>query len=200
MLKRRDNLGSDAVALPSRNIFAAPVGASAHQRASGGGVFGAAAACRTDGSESISQRSGVAAAARPTAITGHHWVAPIACMLAGVAAVAVALVPVRSDGEDAAPRSTPNAPPADVQRGSAPTDRPRSVPRAKAPKSRPRRARRAGRARPRPRRPLRQRAVPRRAPMRPGFGPPGVRPTAPRSPAPAPKPAGVPPDSPPEFM
>jgi hypothetical protein len=199
MLKRRDNFGSDAAALPQRNIFAAPAATPVREGPPAGGVFDAAAACRSTGSAANTARDHDVAAASPSSFVGGRGRAVVfARACAGVAAtVSVAVVLFGLPADRAAPRAVPAERPAEPAPAPAQRARPRPARRSNAPQARPRRSRSFmdGKRRRRPR-VVPRRTAPTAAPARPP-----VVPAAPRRAAPqAPEPARVPADSPPEFL
>lgn len=198
MLKRRDNFGSDAAALPQRNIFAAPAATPMREGPRAGGVFDAAAACRSTGSAANTARDHDVAAASSSSFVGSRGRGVVfARAFAGVVAtISVAVVLFDLPADRVAPRPVPAERPAEPAPAPAQRARPRPVRRPNAPQARPRRSPGSTRGeRRRPARPAPRRTAPTATPVRPP-----VAPVVPRSAAPQPEPARVPADSPPEFL
>lgn len=197
MFKPRDNIGSDAVALPCRNIFAPPAPTRSPPRVRGGGVFDPAAACEPE-----TLTNNVDADDANTTVVGRRSAARFVValwLLAGATAVALTVVLLGASGHSAGTRRAPTHRPADAaprHRADGPReDRKRPAP---AHRARPAR-RRTDRPRPRLHRRARRVTTPRPRLVSP--------PTPQRAPIPAPAerraapgPTRVPPGSPPEFM
>ena len=199
MLKRRDNFGSDAAALPQRNIFAPPDATPVREGPPIGGVFGAAAECRSTRSAANRPRDHDVAAARALSFVGSRGrVVVFARAFAGVAAiVSVAVVLFDVPADRAAPRPVPAERPAEPAPAPAQRARPRPERRSDARQARPRRPARTTHRGRRPRaRPVPRRTAPTATPARPPVAPVAPRPVAPGPP----EPARVPADSPPEFL
>lgn len=199
MLKRRDNFGSDAVALPQRNIFAPPAATPAREGAAAGGVFDAAAVCRGERfTENAAHGRAVAAAPRASWVVGRSRAAVLVRAFGGVAAsasVAVALFGLPADR--AAPRPVPAERHAEPAPAPAQRARPHPARGLNAPQARPLRSGRAmDREARHPRRPVRRRTAPTAPPVQPPVLPVAPRPAAPQGP----EPMRVPADSPPEFL
>lgn len=199
MLTPNDDIGTDAFALPRRNIFAAPAASPTRRAGHTHGVFDAAAACPSDGLTDASTDDGrVDAPASNGARSRGRFVTPTRLVaVAGVAIVVVALLTVR--GHDDVVRPTPAPRPVRTQPTPASVARPAVRP---SPKPRTARARHTpSEATRRPSTPPRSR-LRRAAPGSPAAAPQPAPVPLPRRPAPAlpAKPARVPTGSPPEFM
>jgi hypothetical protein len=197
MFKPRDNIGSDAVALPRRNIFAPPVPTAPQPRARAGGVFDAAAAC---GPETLTSKLDAEDAS--TRVVSRRSAARFVValwLLAGATAVALAVVLLGASGHSAGTRHAPRQRPADATPRHR-ADGPREDRKRPAPAHRGRPARRRT-DRPRPR--LHRRPRPVTTPRPRLVSPPAPQRApipAPAEPRPVPGPTRVPPGSPPEFM
>lgn len=202
MFKPRDNIGSDAVARPHRNIFAPPAGTPHPSRVHTGRVFDAAAACDPETlTGTVDGRVASAAVfSRRGATRRSGLVALGAWLIAGATAVALAVVLLGGSGHHAATRRAPMQRPAHARPRQHRTDGSREDRGRVAPARRPRPPRRRT-DRPRPRLPRRPQPVttprprlvappaPKRAPV-PGLAHPRAMPG----------PTRVPPASQPEFM
>ena len=199
MLKRRDNFGWDAAALPQRNIFASPAATRVREGPPAGGIFDAAAACcGTDSAANTARDHDVAAGGPSSFFDGRGRVVVFARALVGVVAtVSVAVVLFDLPGDRVAPRPVPAERPAQPAPAPAQRGRPRPARRPDATQARRRRSPGSTRGeRRRPARPAPRRTAPTSTPARPPVAPVAPRPTAPQ----APEPARVPADSPPEFL
>src|SRR5438067_1957788 len=105
MFKPRDNIGSDAVALPRRNIFAPPARTSSPPRPRGGGVFDPAAACEpetlTSNVDADSPNATGVSRWRAARVVIGLW------LLASATAVALTVVLLGGSGHSAGMRHAP---------------------------------------------------------------------------------------------
>lgn len=199
MLTPNDNIGTDAFALPRRNIFATPAASPPRRAGHTHGVFDAAAACPSDGLiDASTDDERVDAPPSNGALSfGRFVTATRLLAVAAFAIVVVALLTVR--GHDDVVRPTPAPRPVQTQLTPASVARP-AVRRSPKPRT----------VRPRltPREPTRRRPstphqrLRRTSPGAPAVAPPPSPIPLPRRPAPASpaRPARVPAGSPPEFM
>jgi hypothetical protein len=197
MFKSRDSIGSDAAALPRRNIFAPPARNPSPPRPRAVGIFDAAAAC-----EPATLTSNADADGRNATGVSRRGVARSVVglwLLAGATAVALTVVLLGGSGHSAGMRHAPTPRPAEApprrHADGVREDSKRAVP---AHRARPAR-RRTDRPRPRLHRRPRPVTTPRPRPVAPPAPKQAPMP-APVVPRAVPGPTRVPRGSPPEFM
>jgi hypothetical protein len=131
MLKRRDNFGSSAAALPQRNIFAPPDATTVREGPPTGGVFDAAAACRSPRPAENTNHDRDVPTTSPASFGGGRGRFPVFARAFAVAAAAVgvAVALLDSSADRAAPHPVPAERPAQRAPALAQRARPRPAPR-----------------------------------------------------------------------